>query len=134
MCLLHFSDLPSPTMKYSASSDPVVVGEPYSITCSATIIIDNVLGGNPTVQWISPNGSVISTAVPSVSIGNVTMAGQSTSRQLIFSSFTATQAGMYICQGCFDVPKASVQDNCANITVDTTLFDSCESSMSSVHR
>ena len=125
VCLLHFSGLPPPTLEYSASSGPVVVGEPYSITCNATII-DNVLGSNPTVQWIGPSDSVISTAAPSVRVGNVFMAGQSTSLELIFSRFTATQAGMYICWGCINVPKANITDNCANITADTTLNVPCE--------
>ena len=125
VCLLHFSGLPPPTMEYTASSGPVVVGESYSITCNATIV-NNVLGSNPTVQWIGPSDSVISTAAPSVRVGNVVMAGQSTSLELIFSRFTATQAGMYICRGCINVPKANITDNCANITADTTLNVPCE--------
>ena len=125
VCYIYFSDLPPPTMKYGAPSGPVVVGEPYSITCSATII-ENVQGNNPTVQWIGPSGSVISTTTPSVSIGDVIMTSKGKSLELIFNSFDTAHAGMYVCQGCINVPKASITDNCANITADTTLNVPCE--------
>ena len=118
-------------MKYGDLSGPVVVGEPYSISCSA-VIIDNVQGNNPTVQWIGPSGSVISTAASSVNVGDVIMTSQSKSLELIFSSFDTAQAGMYICLGCINVPKSDITDNCANITADIALNIPCESSVLSV--
>ena len=112
-------------MKYDTFSSPVVVGETYSIICSA-IIVDNVLGDNPTIRWTDPSGSVISPAAPDVSIGNKIMLSEGASLELIFRSFDIAQTGVYICEGCINVPEVSIADNCANITADTTLNIPCE--------
>ena len=91
-------------------------------------MVDNAFGDNPTVQWMDPNGRVISTSAPDVSVGQVDRTSNGASVELIFHSFqTGTvQMGVYTCRGCINVPKASIEDNCESVRADTTLGITCE--------
>ena len=128
-----FADLPPPEMSYSTPGHPVMVGQRYSINCSATIV-ENVLGDtNPTVDWKNPSGDVISTTSPDVSVGQVVKTSNGASLELIFHSFQteAVQMGVYTCHGCINVPKASI-DKCTNIRADTNVGVTCECFLCSI--
>ena len=113
-------------MSYSTPGHPVIVVEPYSINCTSSIV-ENVLGdNNPSVKWMDPEGREISTDASDVHIGGMTVTSQGASLELAFDRFGTTLAGKYTCQGCIEVPKASISNNCATIIADITLGVSCE--------
>ena len=114
-------------MSYSTPGHPVIVGQQYSINCTASMV-DNVFGDNPTMQWMDPNERVISTTAPDVSVGQVVKTSNGASLELIFHSFQTrtVQMGVYTCCGFINVPKASIENNCANVIADTTLGIACE--------
>ena len=113
-------------MSYSTpGAGPIIVGQPYSIKCTVTTV-ENVFGDNPTMQWMDPNGAVISTTTPDVRVGQMMVTSNVASLELIFNSFEVAQAGMYACQGCVNVLKASTMNQCADITADTTLSGPCK--------
>ena len=87
------------------------------------------------MEWMDPNGRVISTTAPDVSVGHMIKTSNGASLELVFYSFqTGTvQMGVYTCQGCINVPKASVENRCASTRADTTLGITCECLVLFVH-
>ena len=116
-------------MSYSTSPlSPVIVRQPYFINCTATTV-ENVFGDDFTVEWMDPKGTVVSTTASDVSVGQLMVTNKVASLELVFNSFEEAQAGMYVCQGCVNVLKASILSHCTSIIADTTLDGPCKRRM-----
>ena len=87
----------------SVSSPPVTeAGEPLSLTCTVTVV--EYLIVSPQVEWIPPDGSVISSdGNPSVG-GALVVSGTLTTRNITFSSLQTSHAGRYTCWAYLNVP------------------------------
>ena len=101
-------ELPLPIVL--VSSPPVTeAGQPLSLTCNVTIV--EYLIVSPQVNWISPDGFVISTdGNPSVG-GAPLVSGTLSTRNITFSSLHTSHAGQYTCWAYLNVPNLAQSFN-----------------------
>ena len=94
----------------SVSSPPVTeAGEPLSLTCTVTVV--EYLIVSPQVEWIPPDGSVISSdGNPSVG-GALVVSGTLSTRNITFSSLQTSHAGRYTCWAYLNVPHLAQSFN-----------------------
>ena len=115
-------ELPPPVV--SVSSPPVTeAGQPLFLTCTVTVV--EYLIVSPQVEWIPPDGSVISTdGNPSVG-GAPVVSGTLSTRNITFSSLQTSHAGRYTCWAYLNIPNlAQSFNNSANnyVRVQCKLF------------
>ena len=95
------------------SSPPVIeAGQPLSLTCSVTVV--EYLIVRPQVEWIPPDGSVISSdGNPSAGEAPL-VSGTVSTRNITFSSLQTSHAGPYTCWAYVIVPNLTQSFNNSN--------------------
>ena len=102
------------------SSPPVTeAGQPLSLTCTVTVV--EYLIVRLQVEWIPPDGSVISTdGNPSVG-GAPVVSGTLSTRNITFSSLQTSHAGQYTCWAYLNIPNFAQSFNNSAINSDVSL-------------
>ena len=90
-----------------------VSGDTFSLTCTVDVSIP------PVVQWIDPNGTVI-TNTTLITVGPPVRAGNITNLTLIFEPLLTSHGGQYTCQSDVDV-ASSARYSTRNVTVQSEL-------------
>ena len=94
----------------SVSSPPVTeAGQPLSLTCTVTIL--EYLIVSPQVEWMPPDGSVISTDGNPSSGQAAVVSGTVSTRNITFSPLQTSHAGRYTCWAYLIVPNLSQSFN-----------------------
>ena len=99
------------------SSPPVTeAGQPLFFTCTITVV--EYLIVSPQVEWISPDGSVISSDGNPSAGGAPVVSGTLSTRNITFSCLHTSHAGQYTCWAYLMVPNLTQSfNNCANNSV-----------------
>ena len=100
-----------PLLIVSVASPPVTgAGQPLSLTCTVTVV--EYLIVSPQIEWIPPDGSVISSdGNTSVGEAAVVVSGTLSTRNITFSSLQTSHAGRYTCWVYLNVPNLSQSFN-----------------------
>ena len=90
-----------------------VSGDILNLTCTVDVSIP------PVVQWIFPNGTVITNS-SWITVGPPVRAGNITNLTLTFEPLTTSRGGQYTCQSRVD-EASSVQISTRNVIVQSEL-------------
>ena len=106
MCLCHVvncSALPAPQVVITSSGD-ATAGEPYTLTCTATVIENLVV--QPTVEWLIGGQSVINGN--GIIIEPTEVSGVNSSRVLRIFTLRSSHGGQYTCRARIDISEADL--------------------------
>lgn len=116
-----YSALPAPTVTLSPYPEVLVnEGDPLSLTCMGSVV--EHLGFDPTIEWLYPNGSVITNHGHSSTILHTNISGTDYTSVLNFESFQFSHRGRYQCNVSIDISSlgepsvTSVKMTLVNIT------------------
>ena len=112
---LSFSSLDLLHILTISQSGTGLAGDPFSLTCTVDVSM------HPVVQWIDPNGAVV-TSVGGISVGLPVRAGNISNLNLTFDRLLTSHGGPYTCQSVVD-EASSTRNSSRNITVQSQLVD-----------
>ena len=72
-----------------------IAGETYSLTCTA--IEEGDVHETPQMQWIGPDGAVV-TDTGRITVGSTETTGMTTTSSLLFDPLSVSHDGVYTCQ------------------------------------
>ena len=72
-----------------------IAGEMYSLIC--TTIEESEVHETPQIQWIGPNGAVV-TSTTRITVGDTVTTGTTTTSSLVFDPLSISHDGDYTCQ------------------------------------
>ena len=88
---------------FSGSPDEATLNQMYTLTCSVEVV--EGLASPPIVTWMSADNTPVTENVMEQETN-----GAITTRDLVFSSLSAADLGVYVCEGCVTISKVFIND------------------------
>lgn len=99
-----------------------MLGQPFTLICSVKVVQDLV--EQPSVEWLNFTTNEPLTG-NGIAVGVLQTSGTTSALTLTFDSLTMSQIRAYVCQGCVNIDKASIQNHCASTKPCITLERKC---------